>query len=333
LHADILYRPSRRMVSQYGSDAFRHAQDGTLAHSSGDLTVAAVVDGARNFLGQTDWPADAIAAARGLHPGIPLNGGEIASSLLLDGIKARPELIGAGLVRHLNLELSLFYAANGIAPGNRDPGWRGHLFTAYTAVIQVSRQAVTVTGIGDCYAALDGQTVTGHEKLVDRLYGDLVDACAAATGRHRQRVYQAVMPSLNERQFWYQNQLPSAGDIADFYAWIPGVLSAKLGLPPAQAEPMLEAVCHDLKHGSLTTLNPAYGAVDGTRTLGSSITVHRREHQPQSAVLWTDGLRPRRGLAVTDLSCLVPTDEEYGEQAAIWLRDFSAPGLTIRHIA
>jgi hypothetical protein len=324
MHVEISYQPSARMVELHGPEAVKFRQDDWFVAPDG--SSVAVLDGAPNFLGTKAYQVHYLAASRGLPLNELLNGGLISAAAGVMELAKDQTLTDRLLISRLNSVLSTLYVGLHVPHhAYKDEPWRrGELFTCYMG--QVRRDADNnfwVTGVGDVYVYGDGLRVAGEEKLIDRLYGRILDTAATKLDRPRQELYELLMPELNRRQFAFQNRFAPSLEIGEFYAWLIAFIANQLGLTYGQAVDLLEAAGCDFE------ADLQYPAIDGTTTVGD-ITV-----APFSAncsvLLHTDGYTPavERPMRLGDLRRANPA---HSEALAIQLSDLESPGLTINQV-
>jgi hypothetical protein len=307
MQSQVTSNPSQRMVERHGIDAQRHALDQFVDNSDGTF---AVIDAAGNLDGAY-YPLGEIAALRGLAAGGPVNGGEIASSVFKDLVERSPDAVGRVLVEMLNLGLRDTYDSLGM---KRDENRRDKLFTGYLAHVRIDKRSVSVTTVGDCGVAINGDVIAGKKKEIDRLYAGLIDGTARIRGWDRQKVYESLMPALNLAQFQFQNR-PSVSkqETDDFYQWLRAQLQ-----DPDKTGLYYTSALKVLTEALISRTGPLwYPAIDGTYTPAKGIFFRRiRRRDVERVVLWTDGFRPM-SRTVNDLDDLEQVLPEHSEATAV----------------
>jgi hypothetical protein len=319
------YFASQQMLGQHGSNAWRYAQDLTVAFNHAHGATAAVIDGAKNFIGPKGYEYPDFAALRGLPEGTLLNGGELASTAMQLYVQNNPTVWGADLIAGLNAAIADVYQTVGLKPDLTD---RGRLFTGYIGHVfeDEPNDEIVITTVGDCYAAVNGEIVAGTEKLVDQLFNNLIDRVRKFCNQDdRQVIYELLMPRLNARQFLYQNEPNlSFSDNVGFYIWLVGTVAELVqNLVPIDRDEAEDLV---MRAVSSTAGQLWYPAVDGSETPAGGIQIVRLPRRAvRTIVMWTDGNRPKddivREFGVSELADLEPTDPEHSERAAILLTD------------
>ena len=249
-----------------GKKSPNEIQDFYVIRSHKDLIVVTVGDWANNHIGGP-WIDKEVNRYLGFSEDRKLNGGLIGKVVVEKALKkADLDLSGKDLITYLNEAIRGEYKKLGIldeATNNPAHRFTGYFSNAIIKKLPNGKLKVTITSLGDVYAFVNGEKISGEGKGIDRLHEEFRREYIRNTGRVDEAYFEVMKPLIINQQFNQQNN--PFGDAP--YGAIDGIETLMYGSKLGEEQKKYHQHLEDIFPGesNIILATDGYNFIDGMK--------------------------------------------------------------------